>query len=347
MRRWLTWLLVGALVALGSVAVADALRGSAEKEVVSSNPRPRPPPAVTTVPLEPAPPAMSGALYYSDVSDDCRLHGLTLPDLRNPAFDSSAGAPQKLRSCRFSLSPDGQAAFPDDAEWSAQGGMYAREDDNMIELGSSASQQALHFPGSAPAFKPDGTFTYVRENEVVEWTTSCPRGSRLFTLPGDNATARCRRVVLSRGDLRRALISADASGPLVLKDLKWLSDTRLVTVVGDAGISGYREHLSVIDVRRIVGATISEFGEGLRLEASPRGSFFTAWYGDSLVTIRDRNGDLVTFPTIPRVQAVSWSPDERWTAAATARSVFVFRTNTSEPSVRRLPIVAYDLAWLP
>ena len=123
--------------------------------------------------------------------------------------------------------------------------------------------------------------------------------------------------------------------------------TRLVTVVGDAGISGYREHLSVIDVRRIVGATISEFGEGLRLEASPRGSFFTAWYGDSLVTIRDRNGDLVTFPTIPRVQAVSWSPDERWTAAATARSVFVFRTNTSEPSVRRLPIVAYDLAWLP
>jgi hypothetical protein len=281
---------------------------------------------------------MKGVLYYSKVEDECRLDGLSLPGLGN-------APPPKLRSCRFSLSRDGQAAFPDDAEWSPQGGMYAREDDNMIELGSSASQQALHFPGNAPAFKPDGTFTYVRENKVVEWTTSCPRGSRLFTLPGDNATARCRQVVLSPGDLRRAHISAEGSGPLVLKDVEWLSDTRLITLVGDAGVSGYREHLSVIDDRQLIGPVISEFGEGLRLEASPRGSFFTAWYGDSLVIIRDQNGDLVTFPTIPRVRALTWSPDERWTAVATEHSVFVFRTNASDPSVRRLPIVAYDLAW--
>jgi hypothetical protein len=335
MRRWPTWLLVGALVALGSVAVADALRGDRTKVV----PRPRTPATVALITRnEPAASGLSGVLYYSNAEDDCRLDGLSLPDLGN-------APPPKLRSCRFSLSRDGQAAFPDDAEWSPQGGMYAREDDNMIELGSSASHQALHFPGSAPAFKPDGTFTYVRENEVVEWTTSCPRGSRLFTLPGDNATARCRRVVLSTGDLRRARIGGEGSGPLIPKDLAWLSDTRLVTVVGDAGISGHREHLSVIDSGRVVGATISEFGEGMRVEASPHGNFFTAWYGDSLVTIRDRNGDLVTFPTIPRVRALTWSPDERWTAVATEHSVFVFRTNTSEPSVRRLPIVAYELAW--
>jgi WD40 repeat protein len=335
MRRWPTWLLVGALVALGSVAVADALRGDRTKVV----PRPRTPATVALITRnEPAASGLSGVLYYSNAEDDCRLDGLSLPDLGN-------APPPKLRSCRFSLSRDGQAAFPDDAEWSPQGGMYAREDDNMIELGSSASHQALHFPGSAPAFKPDGTFTYVRENEVVEWTTSCPRGSRLFTLPGDNATARCRRVVLSTGDLRRARIGGEGSGPLIPKDLAWLSDTRLVTVVGDAGISGHREHLSVIDGGRVVGATISEFGEGMRVEASPHGNFFTAWYGDSLVTIRDRNGDLVTFPTIPRVRALTWSPDERWTAVATEHSVFVFRTNTGEARVRRLPIVAYDLAW--
>ena len=335
MRRWPTWLLVGALVALGSVAVADALRGDGTKVVL----RPRTHATVALITRnEPAASGLSGVLYYSNAEDDCRLDGLSLPDLGN-------APPPKLRSCRFSLSRDGQAAFPDDAEWSPQGGMYALEDDNMIELGSSASQQALHFPGNAPAFKPDGTFTYVRENKVVEWTTSCPRGSRLFTLPGDNATARCRQVVLSPGDLRRAHISAEGSGPLVLKDVEWLSDTRLITLVGDAGVSGYREHLSVIDDRQLIGPVISEFGEGLRLEASPRGSFFTAWYGDSLVIIRDQNGDLVTFPTIPRVRALTWSPDERWTAVATEHSVFVFRTNASEPSVRRLPIVAYDLAW--
>ncbi len=151
--------------------------------------------------------------------------------------------------------------------------------------------------------------------------------------------------MLSTGDLRRARIGGEGSGPLIPKDLAWLSGTRLVTVVGDAGISGHREHLSVIDGGRVVGATISEFGEGMRVEASPHGNFLTAWYGDSLVTIRDRNGDLVTFPTIPRVRALTWSPDERWTAVATEHSVFVFRTNTEEARVRRLPIKAYELAW--
>ena len=334
MRRWPTWLLVGALAARGAVAAGDALRGDGTEVV----PRPRTSVTVALIPRnEPAASAMSGALYYSDPTDECRLAGLTLPDLGN-------APPPKLRSYRFSLSPDGQSGLPGDAEWAPEGGRYAREADEMIELGSPASRQTLHFPGRAPAFKPDGTFTYARGKEVVEWTTSCPRGVGLFTLPGDNATARCREVVLSPKDLRRALISADA-GPLVLKDLAWLSNTRLVAVLGDAGVTGYREHISVFEARDIVGVPISEFGEGLRVEASPRGNFFTAWYGDSLVTVRNREGDLISFPPLPRVRAVTWSPDERWAAAATEHSVFVFRTNASEPSVRRLPIVAYDLAW--
>ncbi len=338
MRRWPTWLLVGALVALGSVAVADALRGGGEKEVVSSSPGPRPSPAVTTVSLEPASPAMSGVLYYSNAEHRCRLEGVIMPSLE-------AARSPRLGSCRFSISGNGQAAFPDKAAWSPHGGLYAREIDGVIEFGSPFSHQTLRFPGRAPAFKPDGTFTYVRDNEVVEWTTECPPGSRLFTLTGDNATVRCRRVVLSQGDLRRALISADDSGPLVLKDLEWLSDSRLVAVVGHAGISGYREHLSVLDGGRVVGTLHSEFGEGMRVEASPQGNFFTAWYGDSLVTIRDREGDLIAFPPVARVRALTWSPDERWTAVATEHSVFVFRTNTGEARVRRLPIVASDLAW--
>jgi hypothetical protein len=151
--------------------------------------------------------------------------------------------------------------------------------------------------------------------------------------------------VLSTVDLRRAQINGEGSGPLVLKDVEWLSDTRLVTVVGDAGVSGNREHLSVIDDGQLIGAVISEFGEGLRIEASPRGNFFTAWYGDSLVTIRDRNGDLVAFPTIPRVRAVTWSPDEGWTAVATEHSIYLFRSNDPGASVRRIAVAAGDLAW--
>jgi hypothetical protein len=336
MRRWPTWLVVGALVALGAVAVADALRGGGEDAVTV--------PRTTTVasplipPNEPADSAMSGVLYYSNAKADCRLAGVIVPDLEK------ARTP-RLTSCRFSSSPDGQDALPGTVAWQPHGGLHARELDGMIEFGSPFSHETLAFPGRAPAFKPDGTFTYVRGDEVVEWTTHCPPGARLFTLTGDNATARCRQVVLSAGDVRHALADANASGPLTLKAIAWLTNARLVTVVGDAGTTGYREHISVIVGGQAVGPTLSEFGDGLRIEASPRGNYFTAWFGDSLVTIRDRNADLITFPPLTRVVAVTWSPDERWTAAATEHSVFVFRTNEGEARLRRLPIEARDLAW--
>jgi hypothetical protein len=335
MGKGATWLVVGALVALGAVAVADALRGAPETRQAQ--------PSTIGVPLiprnEPASSAMAGVLFYSDPNHECRLAGLTLPDLGN-------APPPELRSCRFSLSPSGENGMPGNAVWSPNGGLYAREDAKLVELGSPFSHRPpLRFPGHAPAFKPDGTFTYVYANEVVEWTTDCPAGVQLFTLVGDNATARCRRVRLTEADLRRAQISADRTGPLILKDLAWLSDSRLVTVVADFGPRGYQEHLSVIERDRLIGATISEFREGLRVETSPRGGFFAAWFGDSLVTIRDREGDLISFPPLQPVHALTWSPDERWTAAATEHSVFVFRTNEGEARVRRLPILARDLAW--
>jgi hypothetical protein len=338
MRRWPTWLLVGALAALGATAVADALRGHESKTEAKTTPTAIRPAGPLIPPNEPSGSAMSGVLYYSDPADGCRIHGIILPTLE-------AARVPKLRSCRFSLAASGQNGVPGEAAWSPHGGLYAREIDGMVELASPFSHEALRFPGRAPAFKPDGTFTFVRQDVLVEWTTDCPPGSSLFTLTGDNTVARCRRVALSPEELRRALPGGPKLGPLPIKGLAWLSNTRLVAIVGDAGISGYRELLSVVESGEPVGPTISEFGEGLRVEASPRGSFFTAWYGSSLVTIRDRNGDLITFPPLPRVAAVTWSPDERWTAVATRRSVFVFRTNESEARVRRLPIVARDLAW--
>ena len=100
MRRWATWLLVGGLAALGSVALADALRGEPTRRQVES-----PTISVALIPRnEPAASAMSGVLYYSDADDECRLAGLRLPDLVNVP-------PPKLRSCRFSVSPDGANAF--------------------------------------------------------------------------------------------------------------------------------------------------------------------------------------------------------------------------------------------
>lgn len=331
MRRWPTWLLVGALVALGSLAVADALRGHGEKTSVESTT-----PSVTApVRLERSSLAMSGVLYYSDSAGECRIHGLSLPDL------GTAPAP-KLSSCDFSLSPDGHTALRGDAAWQPQGGLYASATGDEIDLESPVSAQALHLAGRAPAFKPSGTFTYVRGGSVVEWTIRCPPGSGLFTLPGDTATSRCRHEVLRRADFRQAFPRQPV---LAVNDLAWLSETRLAAVVLIRAGFSPREAITIFEGRELVAVGLGEFGEGLHVRASPSGAYLSAWYGHTLYTLLDRDGDRLVFPPLTAVRALAWSPDERWTAAATGRSIYFFRTDEGEARVRRLPIQANDLAW--
>jgi hypothetical protein len=328
MRRWPTWLVVGALAALGAVAAADALRGGETRVVAPKEPHERQASAPEETATEP-----NGVLYYSNAKDDCRLDGLSLPDLGN-------APPPKLRSCRFSLSPDGLAVATGRLAWSSRG-LYARERRDRIELGSPASSRTVAVLGRAPAFKPEGTFTYARGEAVIAWTTDCAPGSALFTLPADNATARCRRVIFTSSQLRRGLPD-DPGDPITIRQLAWLSETRVALVVSvDLGPS---DIVAVLEGRKLVAATPRIFGR-LRIETSPRGGYYSVWTGDDLFTIRDRNGLRIAFPSLPGVHALTWSPDERWTAAATEHSVYLFRTNDDETPVRRLPILARDLAW--
>jgi hypothetical protein len=316
MRRWTTWLLIGALAALASVAVADAVRGGAETRKVSA--------PTVTVPLipraEPAASAMAGVLYYSD-RVDCRLRGLRLPDLEE------AKAPG-LGSCSFSISPDGRDALAGAAAWSPAGGLYARIRGGLVELGSSGSDWVLRFRGHAPAFKPDGTFTYVRGHDVVEWSTACPPGARLFTLPEDNATVRCRKTIAR---FRR-------DGPIL--SLAWMSNRRMAVITKPS------EWVLTIRAGRLRTSTFG-FGRPLTdLQVSPRGSFVAARAeGRGGLLVLRPDGLAAALPPFTSPRAITWSPDERWTAVATDNSVFVFRTNTGEARLRRLPIHAYEVAW--
>jgi hypothetical protein len=312
MRRWTTWLVLGALAALASVAVADTVRGSGETKKVSA-----PTISVPLIPRnEPAASAMSGVLYYSD-RVDCRLRGLRLPDLRE------VRAP-RLGSCRFSISRDGENALPGEAVWSPGGGVYAGGEDGLIELGSPG--MTLRFPGRAPAFKPDGTFTYARGDKVVEWTTSCPPGARLFTLPGDNATARCRKTVARFPD-----------EPVL--SLAWMSNERMAVITRPSEyvltIREGRLHLSTGAPRRRLDD----------LQVSPRGSYVAVRVVGSGLIVLGADGRPVAMPPFTAPRSITWSPDERWTAVATENSVFVFRTAAGEARVRRLPVHAYGLAW--
>jgi hypothetical protein len=315
MRRWTTWLLVGALAALGSVAVADALRGTPEAKRIGA-----PTISVPLIPRnEPAASAMSGVLYYSD-RVDCQLRAMRLPDL------AETSAPE-LGSCSFSISPSGEDALPGEAAWSPAGDLYARVRGGLIELGSPTSEQTLRLPGRAPAFKPDGTFTYVRGNDVLELASPCP-DARLFTLPGDNPTGRCRKTVAR---FRR-------DGPIL--SLGWMSNTRMAVITKPS------EWVLTIREGRLRTSTFG-FGRPLtNLQVSPRGSFVAARAeGRGGLLVLGPDGLAAALPPFLSPRAITWSPDERWTAVATENSVFLFRTNASEARVRRLPIHAYQVAW--
>ena len=326
MRRWPTWLVVGALVALGAFAAADALREGGTKRIQEKSTR-----GALIPPNEPAGSAMNGVLYYTD--EGCVLRALELPNLH------AVQAP-RWRHCHFSMAPHEALLGDPRAIWSPEGGIYAVETRTGIKLASPASAETIAVHGHAPAFMPDGTFTYARHGSIVAWTTTCPPGAQLFTLPNDNATARCAETLFDR----RTLGFAVPTDSPRIAGLVWLSLSRVAAVLGVTSPPlGTQEYISVLEGRR----TVASIGRGidLRIEASPRGGYFAAWFGDQLFTIRDRNGDAISFPPLRDVRALAWSPDERWTAAATAHSVYVFRTNEGEARLRRLDIQAHDLAW--
>jgi hypothetical protein len=303
MRRWATWVLLGGLAALGAVAIADALRGSP-----TTGESQAPTISVALIPRnEPASSAMSGVLYYSNATDECRLDGLRLPDLEN-------APPPKLRSCRFSVSPDGDTALPGDVAWSPDGQLFARQIGSFVELNSIASANGLRLFGHAPAFKPDGRLTYVRGTRVVE-------------CPARDVTSLCERTV-ARFPGRRVL------------SLAWLSDTRLAAIT-----KGSRYALEIRERRLRV--TIP--GGRLRMEdlrVSPRGSFVSVRAeGMGGLIVVGADGRPVAASAFTVARSIAWSPDERWTAQATPGSVLIFRTDTGEARVRRLPIIARDLSW--
>jgi hypothetical protein len=49
---------------------------------------------------------------------------------------------------------------------------------------------------------------------------------------------------------------------------------------------------------------------------------------------------------VPPARAVTWSPDDRWTAVAALTSVYVFPSEALAPVVR-IPLAVRDLDWAP
>jgi hypothetical protein len=305
-----TWLVLAAVLAVAAAAVADALHGS-----LTSDAHPAAETAVRRIVPPGVPAGFMGSVFFSDPSDGCRLHTLQLAGFTD-------AVPPASHDCRFSLSPDGTRAAPAGSSWSPLGGVVAVPGAGDFVL-RSASGQTVEVRGSAPAFKPDGTLTYLRDGKLVEWTIRCSPRRRLFTLPGDNATARCIRVVY----------------PRPLTSAVWFSATRFAAITRTS-------RLLIVDSRRVVVRAHLLPHRTAVLSISPRHTDASIWIGGELFGTFDANGGQVTMPALAGVRALAWSPSERWALLATERdSVYLFRPATGDARLRRLDIRARDLAW--
>jgi len=306
-----TWLVLAAVLAVAAAAAADALRGGLRdkdvKGAASAAERRIVPPG--------APAGSMGTVYYSDPGDNCRIHSLRLAGF-------TEAQPLSFSRCRFSLSPDGTRAAPEGSVWSPLGGLAAipGEDGFALEAGAG---QTIVVRGRTPAFKPDGTLTQVRDGKLVQRSIDCRSGDRLFTLPGDNATARCVRTVY----------------PHPVESIAWFSDSRFVAVLPR------RELVIVEDDRVLVRAALPRF-RSVSLELSPKRTFATLWLDGELAGTFDAGGGPAPIAPVGEVTSLAWAPTERWVMAATREgAVFLLRPDTGDARVRRLDISARDLAW--
>ena len=329
MRARATWFVVGAVVTLAVAAVVDALPRPGATEQ---------PAARETLAQPVAKPAerfeAGGTLFYTD--NFCRLRGLELPSLE------AVEAPE-WEDCGFSLSPNAEGVLPQGVTWEPRGARRVAALDGSVYVVSDAAGWEYRFRGEAPAFRPDGTLTFMRNGQVFELTGFCR--------PRQNVPW-CERLLLSRSDLLAPL--ADGSHPVRVKEIAWLSQTRLAAVVAFE----QEDMIALYDGRRfvdLVGAVGWRFSEisvspqrtylAARVER-PRGFVFVDRDGRSFA-LREIGRDNYGRPPFTAGRAVAWSPDDSWTVVARTNDVVFFHMGSARPDVVNIQVTALDLAWAP
>lgn len=354
MRSVATWLVVGALLAVALVAAVDALRGgsssapaSAETEDVATRERAAaavgPPRIEGNVDLAPGLTAegIGGLLYLTDA--ECRLWVLSLPTL---TWLGERSGP--VPDCAFAVSPQGLNVLPGRAAWDRTGSLGAvdvstSEAGPRIEVSSPLSSWTFGFEGSSPAFKPDGTLTFVREGELWGWVEKpCSAGMETVVFRSRRRVERCARVLMSRTKLQRLAPSEIELADEPLREALWLDPKTLVMLLGDQS-GGGAVVMTVTGGRRRASVWFS----GMRaseLEASPRGTH-VALRLDGDVALLDRNL-LGPLPGLPEpTRAIAWPQDQRFTVVAGESSVFIIRRGEPQAGLIEIPIAASDIGW--
>jgi hypothetical protein len=88
-------------------------------------------------------------------------------------------------------------------------------------------------------------------------------------------------------------------------------------------------------------------GDAEAIRPSPRGGYYALLGSEAFgPRVFTRQGHEAPLPQGVRAfRALTWSPDDRWTAAATDQSVYIFPTERPGRAVIRIPLEVNDLAW--
>ncbi len=325
-----TWLVAAAVGVLGAAAVVDAIVGG---DAGRGDARaPSPPPAESAL-------VASGADFLRDesvfgrllVADrSCRVRTLDLPSLEE-------GTPGGVASCAFSSSPRGVVG-PDAGAVSPLEPYLAGCAGGAVEIvrvtGAGGllpelGRRVARVRGCSPAWSEDGRLTVVREGEAVDLGRP--------DIPGRDV------VILSRDDL------ADAFGrpwdfvhPRLV-EVAWMDEGLLAGVVRDGG--GQGDVLALFRGGRLAATTLSPYERLSGIRVSPRGTYVAARIADApALVLLDREGEFV--PLGVRGHAVTWSPDEVFTAVAADDGIYVFETEGRATRFARIPLAVGDLFWL-
>jgi hypothetical protein len=296
-------LLAAALIAVGIAATVDALRGGGREPERGRG-------VATTSPAADLRRAdVTGVLYLTTRRENgCRLRALALPSLQDAASF-------ELEWCRFDVSPAGNVV----AGPPCPGRTF--EIRSVDELSSG-------FQGCAPAWKPNGDLTFLRDGDVLT-----PEGNVL---------------------VEDVAVFARSSFPdgsrLYVREMAWLTETRFVLVVRGTGVHPDLRDVVVLveDGSRLSGGELN----ASRVHVSRRAQqIFVAYPGSGLV-VYDQRGTVRSpesrFP-FGDIAAAADSPDGRWIALARPGNVCIYEPMEPRPReefpVACLPFDAVDLAW--
>jgi hypothetical protein len=304
MRGRSTWLLLAALIGLGLVATVDALRGGDREPERGRG-------VATTSPAADLRRAdVAGVLYLTVRSGGgCRLRALALPSLQDAASF-------ELEWCRFDVSPNGNVV----AGPPCPGRTF--EIRSVDELSSG-------FQGCAPAWKPSGELTFVRDGDVLT-----PDGEILF----ENLVPLARRAFPAE---RSVLLRH-------VREMAWLTDTRLVAVLRNP-TGEVADVVVMLEGGKAVPGDFIPAGSSVYVSREAQEIFVA--YPTAGVGVYDRRGAFISQSrfTLPDIGAVAVSPDGRWVALARPGNVCVYRETKPPPRERFpvacLPFDAVDLAW--